>query len=316
MSDAPFETRRLIRDLPELLAGRDPVLLSGSAHEALRNDPVAQGMIVAAMEIGSALEGGTAAVRWRGRQIPRSIRRPVERAHRFFRRRISEVGLGIGFTRYIEQREDNWIFFENADAARPVRGDEAKLLRKAHASLSNRALDEEERRTLAAIDTNDPKRIFPLCQALDPGSSIARYYTLLVDPVRSLDPDAWLDLAGSARDTETIGWALVHAANAYDSADETLEALETVKEAGRYLPGSVTASFDRLVFSVQSLSTWEALAAASCLRDFPAIPQQLVEQVSSMALWHTLARESPDLASGVLRALPPTLSSAIREVTK
>ncbi|MFG0316878.1 MAG: hypothetical protein ACF8XB_06370 [Planctomycetota bacterium JB042] len=311
MTDAPFEPRRLIRDLPELLAGKEPVLGSAPAYAYLRQDPDARGMLVAAMEIGSALEGGVAAVRWRGRSIPTRVRRPIERAHRFFRRRIAEVGLNVGFTRYIEQREDDWVYFENADAARPVQGDESESLRRAHGDLAHSSLDDEQRAVLAAIDTNDPKRIFPLCRELDPGSSIAEYYTLLVDPVRSLDPEEWLDLARRARDTETIGWALFQGSASYQVPSGTAEAKKLVREARGFLPRSVIVCFAALVYAIRSSDEQGAIRAAHDLWAYRPLDQGLVQHAMLM---QTLCDEDVETGSPtaqVVAALPPDLRSAL-----
>lgn len=314
MNGAPFDTRRLIRDLPDLLAGKEPVLGSPAATSSLRSDPVARQMFVAAMEMGSALEGGVAAVRWRHRAIPGELRRPIERAHRFFRRRIAEVGLQVGFTRFVEQRDATSGYFENADAALPVRGDERETLERARSALTREGLDDLERETLDAIDTDDPRKIFPICRELDPACSVARYYALLVDRERSNDPQEWLDLAESAQEPETVGWALVYAGSGFHANDEPRQAIDTSERASQFLPGCVAPVFNRLLFAIWAQDT-SAAAESTHSASLHTVDHEAISQ-------HTRYRKralsratdsSKKLASQLASTLPQRLGEALRE---
>src|SRR5690606_35847245 len=126
-TDVPFETRRLLRDLPDLLAGKEPVLTSDQGREHLHRDPVARGLFVTALEIGAALEGGAYA-RIPRRRVAPEILTSVDRARRFFRRRLVEVGQHVGVAEFHRSRSSEDPYFENAEYA-VAKPNEASSLR-------------------------------------------------------------------------------------------------------------------------------------------------------------------------------------------
>ena len=95
----PFDVKRMIRDLPELLEGPEPILGTAAAKETIRSDPEARAMLTAAAMTAATLT----------KMSPRATRRPiirepgllrsVEQARKFFATRLVESVFDVALNR-------------------------------------------------------------------------------------------------------------------------------------------------------------------------------------------------------------------------
>ncbi len=132
MNERPFDACDLIRHLPELLAGPEPILETPAAKRVLKEDPVAQAALLAVADYAGAYRRGRDAVWEARRTYEPTIEKPVKEAERTFKTRLSNVLMTHGARLVAEGGStDRWCALERSDPP-----DSARSLNQLASSLS------------------------------------------------------------------------------------------------------------------------------------------------------------------------------------
>lgn len=97
-----FPPEALFRDLPDLLAGPEPILERPAVRAAIAGNDDARDCVLVAAGIANALITGRGALRGAARSIRKSARIPVEAAIRSYRRELMEAQFAVGLSYFRE----------------------------------------------------------------------------------------------------------------------------------------------------------------------------------------------------------------------
>lgn len=280
MVEAPFEVRRLIRDLPELLAGPEPVLQTDRAKEFIRQDPVARGLITAAVEMSAAMQAGTRAIHMRIKEPPPPhLRRPIEVAAKHFRERLAWIAFDRGLDAFEEDAAATQTVLASVEYGRS--GFNPRPFKPTLAECRQMLGNEGELIEQVLGMSDEPKptaaQLMAHADAISPGMDGIRYYTTFYGMTQSDDPiKGWLIYAASCQSSNCIGAALQRAAVISESIGDLTKAI--------HLSNQAVAANPLSGFAIHYAALMAALGASEA--DF----------MKAMARW------SDAVSSGILRA--------------
>ncbi len=229
--DAPFDPKDLVRDLPELLAGPEPVLDHPIARRMLVSDPTCRAGIQAVAEMLLAVRGGSEAVSSLRRTRPPRVPRSVEVARKYLKEELYGVLLRwIAPIRLASVAESSKVgpgFSMDFDPEHLKR-----MTRQLERARSRGGLGSAYQTSIAHIHDaftdsafDDAARAITAGGTLFPNRSLTELNRLILQyrSNRGASVGAWLGLAKSADDSEVVGHALTWAAvTASDHGDPRL----------------------------------------------------------------------------------------------
>lgn len=177
---AALDSRRLLRELPALLAGPEPVLESAAGREFLARDAGARGVLIAAAAVASGWEAGICRQR---ALVPAALPRELERAGaavRQFRRAAVNVLFEQGMSAFSSATRGGPVYFEGihdrefaqrsaADLERVVEGMAEALGVPARAGAPIRTALRRSAKHATQPSLDGAAVLFDACDALIPG---------------------------------------------------------------------------------------------------------------------------------------------------
>ncbi|MBI4881760.1 MAG: hypothetical protein HY812_19180 [Planctomycetes bacterium] len=332
----PFDSRDLIRHLPELLAGPEPILESARAREVLRGDPLAEASLLAVAEAVNAMEAGAVAVRAGRRGRRPTAARPIAQAARHFARGLAGVLFDLGRA-YVNRAigGEMWLVdaerhrTREAEATRRMEAMEhvaAALHEAGHYALRRRWLHE----VVSPAGAGDRDAL--LCAArelllettrlVDPAET-ARWYLLLIreQDEPGFRADEWERYAAGAASLENKALAWEGAARLWAAHGRPDLAVVLNRSAERLCPGLPGLAYNGLLHSLlagevrESRQYVDALDAVGRgggaeLRGFR------VQALRDKLFWTRIRADSRDSYDHVVSCLGPSMAGALEEVTR
>lgn len=318
-----FHSRDLIKYLPDLLDGDDPILNRPEAKEVLRTDPLAEDALLA---VGRAVNTYRLGRRERlrpARKVVGSIEvaRPILTAVDCLTRQLADVladhatyllteGLGDTWNSHSDRAE---YTVDNYDAR--VKGivDIAESC-----DLTLPAVPFEVERTNIDQDLAGSSLLLKAVAQLSPhvDTELVDLYQLLISSLRSKPflGARWLEFAIGCSSTSTHALSLQHAARSFVQSDDMASASRACVEAALIHEPDAVGSYLGMSSSAWAGNVKDATRFATSLSKNYSV-SRIVNQIRSNGdEWMLCFNRHPAVATNLGAALPTEIGTAIQEV--
>lgn len=264
--ELPFPSEALFRELPDLLAGPEPILEQPSVRAAVRNDEAARECVLVAAGIANALVAGRGGSQSLVARAPAAALAPIRNAAKYFANELMELAFEVGlefagrWARAVRAPividQCTWRYTTPDWAARAQSlNDRISSLLEALQIPSDRSVQLKRALGYAAGDVHLPRRaslqLLEAADSLVPGLNNVLLWRLQLRhssdqqyrevPIAALPPSI----------TSRRALAFVHSRHAMDalSADEIQRAVEHIDVAESLMPGNVSVLFNSLLIA-------------------------------------------------------------------
>ncbi len=319
-----LDLRALVRDLPDLLAGPEPVLHQPRAREWIARNPQAQGALAAAAAIVTTMNDGRGRLRRSAQQGGR-FARSVARASRWFAHELFVVLYEEGRRRYAIATEAGGTFVEGTHD--DVRLIHSKAPERRRLEMLRSKLEAPPSAVVRAFATaadsataTDPGRsrgFFEASAALAPGDEQTRWWLgVLADSDRAPSAANWSAEASAAKSPTARGFFLERAADGFARAGHADEASAMSEIAMQLLPDFASVAYHAVLHALLrgdgrlTRSATDALNARVLGRDSLALGLARASRQHD-ELWAAARRAHPVIYRETIRLLPSALVESL-----
>ncbi|MBI4881380.1 MAG: hypothetical protein HY812_17220 [Planctomycetes bacterium] len=330
----PVAMKDLLRRLPELLAGSEPVLSRPKVREYLKQDPAAGALITVIAELARAMSEGSELVRALPRATVRSLAKPIETARRYFKKELVDLLFDIGLAEFEQVTNGMGMSFPSPNTGRALFPRGASRKRVVLSVADALEIDLESCLSASGFSSSDlggffsseqaslsrVTRLMGACDTLIPGLDGVQFFTVLTpelvgQPGRS---SSWLDYVRSASTPYCKHAGLLQAAHSYSADGEYQMARRLDELALRHHPTSVMAPYLSALHAalagdvsvLQSrLADW--LHSLGALPGAESLPARLFHE--DRALWSKVRVRDRTAFDRAVSHLPEDLAGRIQE---
>lgn len=332
----PFASRDLIRHLPELLAGPEPLLESARARELLQGDPVAEASLLAVAEAVNAMAAGSSAVSTGRRGRRPSAARPIAQAARCFARELAGVFFDLGRA-YVNRAiaGEMWLVGAERHCAREfVALRRVETMQTVAAALGKTDVYLRRRRWL--LDVLQPagmvdrdsllqaaKKLLQAVTRLQEPAETARWYLLFIreQTESRFHAKEWERYATAAVSFENRALACEGAARMWAAQDRPDLAVALNRFADQLCPELPGLAYNGLLHSLLAGQPGESrrfldVLNASLAGDGTEQSGFHIQALRDKALWTRVRAEFTNDFDGVVACLGARVAGVLEEVTR
>lgn len=318
----PISARELIRHLPELLAGDNPLLGGSDTHQFLRQHPQARAAVLLVSGVVTVSEGAHSRLDAIPPALPREFWKPIDQARRLLSHRLMvllhdaalyHLDLAIREAgAYVVHLNDTALdppSPERIEATCSALASElgaADWLAPTYSGQALRALTQPSAKTAAAAS----EQLLRTCSQLAPDNPMVRLHWLLAIDPHATDVAAWQRYARESVGPQSRANGLHGIANALASHSQFREALEVDVEATAFGDAGAIAwngIQHALGAGVAGRATYFADIFRQDWERWQPERRRELERVAPLAPWPFLAARSPKAYSQICEFLPASI---------
>ncbi len=317
--------RELLWDLPELLAGSDPVLEQEPVRERIRRDPEARGALLAVAEYARVLSTGMERLRAPTPRAARPVLRSVETARRYYASELASLLFDLGLDEFNRGTRSMSLVLASHLLTEPKR-DGFELLRTVDAlaealGVNRDEFVESELGAVLATRDRDPldcsQALMTACNTLRPGWEGVWYYLEQIPALRghAVSADRWRQLSDVTVHAPFRAEALLQQTHALRDRGESKDATDVLGIALMLRPTSAITQFYGALYNAEVGQARDALASLYTTMELIHGNHSETVQIarafaSESKSWHAVRNRQPRLWDQLVSALSPELSHA------
>ena len=325
-----LDPRVLVRSLPELIGGANPVSSSVAAREQLSNDLTLRAAVAALAEVAHAAETGDPRRLLRS-GAGRSLAETFTRSSGLFARAMGDVfyRAGLAYLQRATEGELHFVRLHRAPlAVRPAHelhrtetalldvlgarpdGHDLRLVRTALAAAAS--TNAEDHQQLATLHLDAAARLMP-------NNADVEYYriqaTLVRNPHNALS--MWTRYRERFFGLASVGFGLHESGRTHLDRDEPVAAVELIDRAQRHLPAFAVVRFNGFMAATIAQQADKAHRFLDAFLGMTQLTENVVycEAIRSQPqLWRTASKRSTVLLEDAMRRMPDSLAATLTEV--
>lgn len=321
MSDS-FDAHDVLRDLPELLAGPEPVLETVQARARIAADPSLRAAILMAGSVAVAMRRGVALLDVEPKDVPQRLRKGAEVAARSMERGLVGVVYSIGMSALDIELRSRGEAIAIVDGHRAELGSAERSRASVISALFEQAGCAVPHSLLASLESAGPRRpasttesAMRICLHLIPDLEAPGHALRLADSARVDQVTDWLRASRRCKTRFHIGASLLEVGRIHGTSGRFSEATDTHLDARAFLGVNLALAASGLAHAAaagrrRDVDLW-AGDVQRLLADPEAERGLLWHIEANLPRWSDAVRVHPRLVRAIGRVMPAAVASAM-----